>query len=181
MRMFAAIVLTTAAVFISGCGDMLSTESLASKEDTLFDAGLLGTWFDKDDTVITVKSETHPVYEILFIGTDEGNKIKLSGQLVQFGDQQILDVTDAEGGLFSIQAHVWIRIQKQGDGIRMQFLDSKWLQDKARESGLPLFLADRHPAITASTAKLREFIGQYGTKPEAGGGTMELFPFKKKK
>ena len=178
MRMLAVL---TFALMLTGCGDLLSTEPLATEEDILFDAALLGTWFDQDDTVITVKSEKQPVYEILFIGTEDGNKIRLSGQLVQFGDQRILDVSDADGGLFSIQAHAWIRVQKKGSGIQIQYLDSKWLQEKARESGLPLFTADGHPVLTASSAKLREFIGQYGTKPEAGGGTLDLIPFKKKK
>jgi hypothetical protein len=181
MRMSALVVLITAAVSITGCGELLSTEPLATKEDTLFDAGLLGTWFDQDETVITVKSEKRPVYDILFIGTEEGNRIRLSGQLVPFGDRQILDVSDWEGGPFSIQAHVWIHVQKKGDGIHLQFLDSKWLQSKLQESGLPFFLADSHPAITASTAKVREFVKEYGTKPEAGGGTIDLIPFKKDK
>jgi hypothetical protein len=189
MRLSTLIAPITLAMFTSGCGELLSTEPLASKDGTLgarvesalFDAGLLGTWFDQNDTVITVTSEKQPVYEILVINAEKGNKFRLLGQIVRFGDRQILDVTDAEGGVFSVQAHVWIHVQKKGIGIQIQYLDSKWLQEKARQSGLPLFTADGHPVLTAPTAKLLEFVRQYGTQPEARGGTMELVPFKKKK
>ena len=189
MRIFALLTLIILAMFTSGCGDLLSTEPLASKDGTLdarvesalFDAALLGTWFDQDDTVITVTSEKQPVYEILVINAEKGNKFRLLGQLVRFGDRQILDVTDAEGGFFSVQAHIWIYVRKKGNGVQIQYLDSKWLQEKARQSGLPFFSSDGHPVLTAPTAKLLEFVLQYGTQPEARGGTMDLIPFKKKK
>jgi hypothetical protein len=180
MRILPVLALSAAALFLAGCSDVLSTEPLAMEDDTLFDAALVGTWFDQDDTVIKVTSAQPPVYEILVIGTNEGDKHHLRGRLVQFGEQRILDVTDADAGLYSIQGHVWIYLQKKGKGIQIQYLDSKWFQEKVRQSGLAFFLADKHPVVTAPTAKLREFAGKYGVQPEARGGALELVPLGKK-
>jgi hypothetical protein len=180
MRVLPVLALSAATLFLAGCSDVLSTEPLAIDDDTVFDAGLVGTWFDQDDTVIKVTSAQPPVYEILVIGTNEGDKHHLRGRLVQFGEQRILDVTDADAGLYSIQGHVWIYLQKKGKGIQIQYLDSKWFQEKVRQSGLPFFLADKHPVVTAPTAKLREFVGKYGVQPEARGGALELVPLGKK-
>lgn len=180
MRIFTLLALTILAVFTTGCGEVLSTEPLAFKEDTLFDAGLIGTWFDREDTAITVTSETAPVYEILVIGTENGETFRLKGQLVRFGEHRILDVTDAEAGLFGIHAHSWVYVRKTGNGIQIQYLDSKYFQAKVRQSGLPQFTADGHPVLTAPTEKLQQLVRLYGLEPEARGGTMDLVPFKRK-
>lgn len=179
MRPFSLFALIALAVIITGCGGVLSTEPLASKDDTLFDAGLLGTWFDQENTVITVTSAKPPLYEILVLGTDRGDTSRLLGRLVRFGEHQILDVTDAEPGVYSIQGHMWVYIEKKENGLQVQYLDSKWFQEKVQQSGLPQFSANGHPVITASTASLRELVQQYGLQPEARGDTMELAPFKK--
>jgi hypothetical protein len=180
MRVLPVLALSAATLFLAGCSDVLSTEPLAIDDDTVFDAGSVGTWFDQDDTVITVTSAQPPVYEILTIGTNEGDKHQLRGRLVQFGEQRILDVTDVNPGIYSIQGHVWIYVQKKGKGIQIQYLHSKWFQEKVRQSGLAFFLADKHPVITAPTAKLREFVGKYGVQPEARGKALELVPLGKK-
>lgn len=180
MRSLSIFALLAAALCLTGCSDILSTEPLATDDDTLFDAALVGTWFDQDDTVVTVTSAKPPMYDILVINTKDATKHALVGRLVRFGEQQILDVIDVDAGLYGIQGHVWIYVEKKGDAIQIQYLDSKWLQDKLRQGGLAFFLFDKHPVTTAPTARLREFVRQYGLGKEARGGPMLLLPFTKK-
>ena len=169
-----------ACLFLTGCGDILFTETIATKEDSFFDPSLLGTWFDQDDTVLTVTGENRPGYEILVINAKNGNQLKLVAQYASYGDRQILEVSDAEAGIFSVQAHIWVNVLKKANGIQIQYLDSKWLQEKATQNGLQMFTADGHPVVTAPAVKLREFAKEFGLQPEARGSVMDLIPFKKK-
>jgi hypothetical protein len=180
VRLLSLLLTLVLALFLTGCGELLSTEPLASSNDTTFDAGLLGTWSNQEDTVFTVTSHAPPDYEILLVGTDKGEKTSMRGRLARLGEHRILDLTDAEPGMYSIQGHIWVHVEKKGATLQIQYLDSKWLQDKLRQSGLPWFIADSHPVITAPTAKLQEFARQYAVQPEARGNTLELVPFKKK-
>ena len=125
--------------------------------------------------------ENRPGYEIMVINAKNGNQLKLLAQFASYGDEQILEVTDAEGGLFSVPAHAWVDVRKTGTGLQVHYLDSKWLQQKAQQAGLAMFKADGHPVVSAAAEPLREFAKQFGLKPEARGSSMELVPFRKKK
>jgi hypothetical protein len=164
---------------LTGCGDVLSTEPLAAPGDTRFDTSLLGTWSDQDDMILTVTSRAQPVYDILYLDTNTGEKVALQGRLMRFGEHQVLDVTEAEPGIFSVPAHVWVYVTKKKPGLQIQYLDSKWFQQKVRASGLAYFAQDKHPVLTAPTAQLQELVRQHGLQAEARGPVLDLVPFKR--
>ena len=168
------------ASMLTGCGDLMFIEPLALDSDTTFDQALLGTWFDRDNVVVHVTAEKPPVYDITLSFVETGKSSRLEGRLVRLGDQQILDVSDPEPGLFSVPCHVWVYVQKKGSNVEIAHVDSQWLRDQLRSSGLPLFMMDKIPVTTASQVQLRAFAQKFGVRPEARGASLEWMAFRKK-
>ncbi len=167
-------------VGMTGCGDLLFTEPLALKEDTTFDAGLVGTWYDQEDTVITVTAPDSPVLEILVIGTKDGETFRLAGRLVKIGAHTLLDVTDKKVGLYGVPGHMWIHLEKKGKGWRIQYLHSKWLRERVWEARLAAFISPvETTVVTAPGEQLREFARKYAVMAEGRGEPMDLVPFRK--
>lgn len=159
------------------CSDVLSTEPLAARDDTSFDTSLLGTWFDPDDTVISVTSGQRPFYDITVVDRQKQNRFVLQGRLVEFGDQRVLDLTDMQPALYSVPGHAWLVVTKRGDGLEVQHLDTEWLQAQVRRSGLSHTLIGGRLLITAPAERLRSFVARYGLRPEARGEPLYLTPF----
>ena len=168
------------AVTLTGCGDLMFVEPLASDSDKTFDKALVGNWYDRDSVVLHVTAEKPPVYDVTILFVESGKSAHLQGRLVRLGDQQILDLYDPEAGLFNVGCHVWVYVQRKGTGLEIAYLDSPWLQARLKESGLRTFEVEKHPVSTASTAQLREFAAKYAVRPEARAGSLEWSAFKKK-
>ena len=171
--------LLLAAVWLTGCNDVLSTEPLVGKGDAVHDPALLGTWFDQENSVFTVTSRKPPEYDILYIETDKGERNWIKGRLMQMGELRVLDVTDDRPGLFTLPVHAWLSVEKKGTGWEIRFLDSEWFQNRVRMSKLPYFTFENSTVLTASTARLQELVKQHGLGPEARSDAMLLAPFKK--
>ncbi|MGA3024433.1 MAG: hypothetical protein ABSF98_06670 [Bryobacteraceae bacterium] len=155
-------------LLLTGCGDLMSLESIATKDNTVFDKALLGTWTDNKDSLCVV-GPADPGYNIAWIGTgDTGDKTLLEGRLVKMGDQRVLDVWGADPGAFSVPAHVFLRVRISGGTMELRFLDSEWLQQRVRQSSLAYSVfGEGHPIITAPPAQVRTFLQEFGLKEEA--------------
>jgi hypothetical protein len=155
-------------LLLTGCGDLMSLEPLATKENTIFDAALLGTWTDSKDTLCVVRA-ANPAYNIVWIGTgDDGDKIRLEGRLVKLGEERVLDVSAVDPGAFSVAAHVFLRVRISRGTMELRFLDSDWLQQQVKQSSLAYsVIGEGHPIITAPPAQLLTFLQQFGLKEEA--------------
>jgi len=172
-------VLVLAATCLAGCGDVVSTEPLVGRGDAIYDAALLGTWFDQDNSVFTVTSPKPPEYDILYVVADKGERYWIKGRLMQMGELKVLDVTDDRTGPFSLPVHAWASLERKGNGWEIRFLDSNWFQNKVRMSQHPYFIVDNSPVLTASTARLQELVRESGLSPEARSEAMVLLPFRK--
>lgn len=167
---------------LAGCGDLMFVEPLATDADTLFDTGFIGSWGDGDNTVVRVTGEHPPAYDVTLYFIESGKTSHFAGRMVRFGEgRQVLDLADPEPGLFNVGAHVWLSVDRKGDALSVSFLDSKWLQDQAKQAGLPAFYSEKHPVLTAPTAQLRSFAEKFGVRREARAEPFELKPFKLKK
>jgi hypothetical protein len=167
MKVLWLTLLLAGTLLLTGCGDLLSLEPLATKENTVFDSALPGTWTDNQDTLCVVRA-ANPVYHIVWINAgDGGDETRLEGRLVKMGEERVLDVSGVDPGAFSVAAHVFLRLRIAAGSLELRFLDSEWLQKQVKQSSLAWSLLEDHPVITAPTAQLATFLQQFGLKEEA--------------
>ena len=158
-------------LWTTGCGDMMSLEPLATKDNTVFDAALLGTWTDNEGTLCVVRQldkVDNKAYDIAWVNSGStGDKIRLQGHLVQMGAERVLDALAVDPGTFSVPAHVFLRVRLSPGAMELRFLDSEWLQNQVKQSSLAHTVSGNHPVITAPAAQVGTFLQQSGLKEEA--------------
>jgi hypothetical protein len=167
-----------ASVLLTGCGDLLSVEGLANKDNTVFDPALVGAW-NAGDAVIIVQKGDDQNYAIHWVGaegTETPRFVRMEGTLVKISDQRILDLTAARQDAFSIPCHVFLRIRPVKEGLKVQFIDSKWIREQAKT--LAGFVQDNHPVLTASAAQVEAFLVKLGFDERALDDPMMLRPLK---
>jgi len=155
-------------VLLTGCGDLLSVEGLANKDNTVFDPALVGAW-NSGDAVIIVQAGDDQSYRIHWLGaegTETPQIVRMEGRLFKIGDQRLLDLTAADPGAFAIPCHVFLRIRPVKEGLKVQFVDSKWIRDQL-PSSLASFMQDNHPVLTAPAAQVEAFLLKFGLDQRA--------------
>jgi hypothetical protein len=176
----ACTALIFATVLLTGCGNLLSVEGLATKDNTVFDPALVGAW-NAGDAVIIVQKGDDLGYRIHWMGaegTEPPKFIRMEGRLVKIGTQRVLDLTAARQDAFSIPGHVFLRIRPVADGLKVQFIDSKWIREQAKS--LPSFVQDDHPVLTAPATQVEGFLVKFGFDERALDEPMMLRPLKQK-
>jgi hypothetical protein len=169
-----------ATVLLTGCGDMPSVEGLANKDNIVFDPALVGAW-NAGDAVVIVQKGDDQSYRIHWLGTDGMDTpriVRMEGRLVTLGDQRILDLTAANPGAFVVPGHVFLRIQPVMDGLKVQFVDSKWIRGQAATLQLAGFAQDSHPVLTAQAPQIAAFLLKFGFDERALDDPMMLRPLK---
>jgi hypothetical protein len=177
-----------AAVLLTGCGDLPSVEGLANKGNTVFDPALVGAWNSGDAVVIVqagtgVQAGNDQSYRIHWLGAEdaEGTEIprivRMEGRLVKIGDQRILDLTASNPGAFAIPCHVFVRVRPVKEGLKLQFVDSKWIRDQVTSS-LASFMQDNHPVLTAPAPQIEAFLFKFGLDERALDDPILLRPLK---
>jgi hypothetical protein len=181
------ITLVFAAVLLTGCGDLLSLEGLANKDNTIFDPALVGAWNSDDAVVIVQATEVQPgddpSYRISWLGaegTDTPQIARMQGRLARLGEQRILDLTASDAGAFTIPCHVFLRIRPVKEGLKVQFVDSAWIRDQVKANSLASFTYENHPVLTASPAQLAAFLVKFGFDERALDDPIMLRPLKQK-
>jgi hypothetical protein len=157
-----------AAVVLTGCGDLPSVEGLANKGNTVFDASLVGAW-NSGDAVVIVQAGDDQSYRIDWLGaegTETPQIVRMEGRLFKIGDQRMLDLTTADPGAFAIPCHVFLRIRPVNEGLKVQFVDSKWIREQVTSS-LASFIQDNHPVLTAPAPQIEAFLLKFGLDERA--------------
>jgi hypothetical protein len=167
------------AALLTSCGDLPSVEGVANKENTVFDPALVGAWNSGDAVVIVQKAEDQG-YGIHWLGA-EGREppriIGMEGRLVRIGDQRILDLTTSDPGALAIPCHVFLRILPVKEGLKVQFVDSKWIREQVTSS-LASFVQDNHPVLTAPAPQIEAFLLKFGLDERALDDPILLRPLK---
>ena len=169
-----------ATVLLTGCGDLSSVEGLANKDNAVFDPALVGTWNSGDAVVIVQKGDDQS-YRIHWLGTefsDTPHIIRMDGRLAKIGDQRILDLTASNPGAFAVPCHVFLRIRPVAEGLKVQFVDSKWIREQVTAGQLPGFVQNGHPVLTAQAPQIAAFLLKVGFDERALDDPMILRPLK---
>jgi len=150
-------------VLLTGCGDLPSVEALANKENTVFDPTLVGAW-NSGDAVLIVQAGDDQSYRIHWLGaegTEAPRIVEMEGRLAKIGDQRILDLSASDPGAFAIPCHVFLRVRPVKEGLKVQFVDSKWIRGQV-PSSLASFVQDNHPVLTAPAPQIEAFLLKFG-------------------
>jgi len=170
-----------AAVLLTGCGDLPSIEGVANQENTVFDPSLVGAW-NGGDAVIIVQKADDDSYRIHWLGaygsTETPRIARMEGRLAKIGDQRILDLTASNPGAFAIACHVFLRIRPVKEGLKVQFVDSKWICQQVKSSSLAAFVLNTHPVLTAPASQVEAFLLKFGLDERALDDPMILRPLK---
>jgi len=164
-----SIIPVLACFLLAGCGDLPSVEGLATRENTIFDPALTGTW-NSDGAVIVSQKGGNDSYRVSWLGTDDTEApqiVRMEARLVRIGDQKILDLTSSDPGAFAIPCHVFLRVRPVKEGLEVRFVDSKWIRDQVKANSLESFVQDEHPVITASAARVTAFLLRFGLDERA--------------
>jgi hypothetical protein len=88
-------------------------------------------------------------------------------RLVRLGEHRFLDLTSKNTPSLSIPGHLFAKVSVTGDELQIQMMDSKWLEQKARETGFPYVEADKQVILTAPTSDLQKFVLLHAADPDA--------------
>ena len=150
-----------------GCGRVVSIRPLGDASDSVFDAGFVGTWTDKDDTYV-VKPGKNNDYEIRDL---KNPSAAMSARIFEIGSERVIDFVCTECGPFAIPGHAFARLRRVSDDqVEIRFIDSEWLAQKAKTLGLPWFDYGDPPEVmvlTSPSAQVRDLIANYGLREEA--------------
>ena len=175
-------ILTVAAMLLlTGCGDLPFVQGLANPENTVFDPALVGAWSYDDAVVIVQKADEHS-YAISWLATnstDTPEVVRMEGRLFKLGEQRVLDLTASEPGAFAIACHVFLRVRPDKDNLKVQFIDSKWIREQVKTSGLASFVLDMHPVLTAPASQVEAFLKKFGFDERALDDPIVMRPMKR--
>jgi len=87
---------------------------------------------------------------------------------VRLGDIRFLDITSKDTPSLALPAHMIARVWMEKEELRIQVLDSEWLRQKIRDTGVPhLEVEDEQVILTAPTQDLQKFVLLYAAEPKA--------------
>lgn len=75
---------------------------------------------------------------------------------------------DADGLVQETLLRAFVYLNNLPNGLKIQFLDSKWLQEQVQQNkSLSHYDLDGHPIITGTTAEMQDFFSQFGLNEQA--------------
>ena len=172
MRISQVVLALAGTLLCTGCSEMISLHPLVADSDTMQDARLHGVWMDGDDSMYIVRPDGNG-YTISQSDKSSPAVYKLKAKMLKVGDARILDLTPADEDAFQIAAHTPLRAWMEGATLRVAFLDSKWLQEKASAQLATQQAGDRL-LITSPQEDVTRFLLTYGGDDRAYGKTTVL-------
>ncbi len=184
------------AVMLGGCGTVSTIQPLHSEKDVTFDEKLLGVWAkDANDVKDTWKIERledeEKTYKLTFTD-DKDNKGVFVMQLLKLKDQLYVDLVPAAfpsgeedlddaplayNGMHFLRLHTFARIDAIEPVLQVSVIGEKDMMEFLGEhpDALAHVVAeDDKLVITASTAKLQEFVLKHKANEQLFKGDIEL-------
>jgi hypothetical protein len=166
MRISQVVLALAGTLMCTGCSEMISLHPFVVDGDAVQDAHLPGVWLDGGDPMYIVRPDGNG-YTISQSDKSSPAVYKLKAKMLKVGDARILDLTPAEEDAFQIAAHTPLRVWMEGATLRVAYLDSEWLREKARAQ-LATEAGDRL-LITSPQEDVTRFLLTYGGDDRAYG------------
>ncbi|MGA2329279.1 MAG: hypothetical protein ABSH05_23705 [Bryobacteraceae bacterium] len=165
MKSILTIATLAAAALATGCGVTLSLHPLYTDKELASDLQLEGKWTDDDAKDIWVVRKDGNVYVATCPTDTDSEAIEM--RLVRLGDHHFLDLTSKNTPSLAIPGHLFAKVSVAGDELQIQTMGSKWLEQKARETGFPYLELDKQVILTAPTPDVQKFVLLHAGEPDA--------------
>ncbi len=163
-------------LMLAGC--FASLHPLYQKTDLVALPELEGLWAD-DDSLWSFEPAGEFEYRLTYIEEDcpahfRVRVLELDGMLFWDLFPEGVDTSNDFYELHLVPAHTFALLDLQGDRLQVGFLGDEWLKAKleSEPDSLPHEELEDGVVLTASTARLQDFVRQYA--PDAFDQTMEL-------
>jgi hypothetical protein len=153
-------------IALTGCSSLVSLNPFVTDKDAVMDPALLGTWTNQEGTDTYSISQNGAGYAILY--TSSSDVYLFKARLMAAGDVKLLDLVSANEDAWQLGLHTPIRVWIEGNTLRVAFLESDWLRQKASEQVPTVPINDR-TLITAPSEAVRDFLVEAGADPKAWG------------
>ena len=170
MRISQLVMALAGTLLCAGCSEMISLHPFVADGEAVQDARLPGVWVDGNDSdnPMFVVRQDGSGYTISHSDKSSPVVYKLKAKMLKVGDARILDLTPAEEDAFQVAAHTPLRVWTEGATLRMAFLDSKWLREKASAQLATQQTGDRL-LITSPAEEVTRFLLTNGGDDRAFG------------
>lgn len=185
MRYFMLAVVAAAAAVLTGCAPAVSIHPMYTAQDLAADAALEGKWADDDSgevwQIAKAGANLADGYDVTVFhpgdspSTESFNIHVLRLQGMEPGMEFADAISKGDPGL-GIVGHVIVKIQVQGDELRVALMNDAWLKTMVEARLAPPSVTDQESGriiLTASTAALQQFLTQHaadtGVWDEDGG------------
>lgn len=167
MRIPQLVLALAGTLMCTGCSDLISLRPFVTDKEAVQDARLPGVWVDDDDAMYIVRQDGKG-YAIGFVAKNASTVYKLTGKMWKAGETRIFDLTPAEEDPFQIAVHTAMRVWIEAATLRIAFLDSQWLREKAGAQLAVQEVGDRR-LITSPGDAVTRFLAAAGGDDQAFG------------
>jgi hypothetical protein len=158
MKIWMGILLVAAMLPLSGCFDMPSVYPLYTDQTAVAEPRLVGAWQTKDGKEqMFVKLTGDREYRLTYID-DKGEGSLWELRVAKLGETSVADMMAVKDNA-GIPAHHFLALSFDGAALKVWFLDSSPLREKAGKEGLAYVRGKKDEVVlTAPTASLTAFL-----------------------
>ncbi len=159
MKVWMGILLVAAMITLSGCFDMPSVYPLYTDQTAVTEARVVGAWQTKDGKEqMFVKLTGDRDYRLTYID-DKGEASLWELRFVKLGEISVADMMAVKNDAATIPAHHFLALSFDDAALRVWFLDSSPLREKAGKEGLAYVRGKKDEVVmTAPPTALTTFL-----------------------
>lgn len=159
MKIWMGILLVAAMLTLSGCFEMPSVYSLYTDQTAVAEPRLVGAWQTKDGKEqMFVKLIGDREYRLTYID-DKGEASLWELRVAKLGEISVADMMAVKNDASIIPAHHFVALSFDGAALKVWFLDSSPLREKAGKEGLAYVRGKKDEVVlTAPPAALAAFL-----------------------
>jgi len=179
MKVWIGILLVAGMLTLSGCFDMPSVYPLYTDQTTVAEPRLVGAWQTKDGKEhMFVKLTGDREYRLTYI-VDKGEGSLWELRVVKLGETSVADVMAVGVDNAFIPAHYFLALSFDGAVLKVWFLDSSPLREKAGKEGLAYVRGKKDEVVlTAPTASLAAFLQKNLADEMKKNADLDFLPLK---
>jgi hypothetical protein len=175
------IVVLLAAVMLisSGCLEMPSVYPLFTEQTAVAEPRIMGAWQTKDGKdQMFVKLSGDREYRLTYVD-DEGDASVWVVRVTKLGEIPVVDMTTIKNDTSVIPAHYFVALSLGSGSLKVWFLDSSLLREKAVKEGLAYIRGKKEEVVlTAPTESIVTFLKKNLADEMKKKADEEFFPLK---
>jgi hypothetical protein len=178
MKIVMGILLVATMLPLSGCHfELPSVYPLYTDQTAVAEPRLVGAWQTKDGKEqMFVNLTGDRQYRLAHID-ENGEALQWKLRVVILGETLVADVMAGKDDS-AIPAHHFLALSFDGETLKVWFLDSSPLREKAGKEGLAAMPDKNKVVLTAPTASLAEFLKKNIAEEMKKSADMEYLPLK---